>query len=407
VGGHVRIVGGDGTVLSDADFEARPLARRADAWFFGPDGPPSVAENDRGRGELAAREEVELARTLGRWLGCRRESAGLLLVCESARRLPGPDGAVVHVQKGAGRALHALYAVRFPLLKLTAYTLLVGGALGLWSGFRMVRPIERLRVHVRARQAGELLPAPLEAERDDEIGDLARAFEDMVGTLDARNRANAAFVADLAHELKNPVAAIRASAEVLEGRVVDPERAERLSRVLKDSSHRLDVVVTQFLDLARAEAGLPDRERLDVDLTALLEGLVETFRSDHRHVGITFELVRGPAPVIARGVPERLETVARNLLENAASFSAPAGRVRVEAIATADEAFLVVADTGPGIAPEDLPRVFDRFFSRRKEGTGLGLALVRAIAEAHGGAVEAHSELGRGSTFIVHLPQRA
>jgi signal transduction histidine kinase len=168
---------------------------------------------------------------------CQRENAGRLLVCAAALRLA--DGSVVHAQAAAPRAIHALHELRWPLTKLTL--VVVAGALGLsyWLGRRLVRPIERLRDEVLARTAAPDAAQPLPVRTGDEIGDLARAFNELLAALTARGRANEAFAADLVHELKSPIAAIRAAAEALES-PLDRERAARLSRVLGESSARLD-----------------------------------------------------------------------------------------------------------------------------------------------------------------------
>jgi two-component system sensor histidine kinase ChvG len=242
--------------------------------------------------------------------------------------------------------------------------------------------------------------------REDEVGDLALAFNALLDALAERSRSNEAFVADLAHEFKNPVAAIRACAERLGSEEkLDETRAKRLAEVLSQSSRRLDALVTQFLELARAEAGLPNEGREDVDVAALARGIVDGARGDARFGSVTFE-VRAPETTrTVRGVAHRLEAALRNLVDNAASFAGEGGRVTVE-VAESDGAIEVaVSDSGPGIAADDLPRVFDRFFTKRERegGTGLGLALTRAVVQAHGGTVRAESPPKSGARFVVRL----
>lgn len=261
-----------------------------------------------------------------------------------------------------------------------------------WLGWRMVRPLRSLQRQARERAAtaapggGAPSEHALVLPRDDEFGDLAAAFNALLAALEQRTRANESFVADLVHEVKNPAAAVRAAAEALERGPADEARRERLARVLRDSSSRLDAVASRFLELARAEAGLSAEERTDVDLRALVEGLVREVSAAHPDVSFTATCV--DARVF--GVPSALESAVRNLLENAASF-APLGdgaaAVTVNLVAEGERAELSVSDSGPGIPAEDRERVFDRFFTRRDtgNGTGLGLALVRAVARSHGG----------------------
>ena len=261
------------------------------------------------------------------------------------------------------------------------------------------------REQVLAQAADESPRPQVNLPRRDEIGDLAVAFNGLLRTLDERRLANEAFVADLVHEFKNPVAAIRASAEQLRSRDADP-RTERLARILEASSERLDALVTQFLELARAEAGMPSEARTPTDLAELARGIVESVRADVRWSGVTFA-VRSPAAAIVPGVALRLESAPRNLIENAASFAAPAGEVEVRVEPGDDAVELSVRDTGAGIAEVDVPRVFNRFFTTRggAQGTGLGLALVKAVIVAHGGDVHAESAPGKGATFSLTLPR--
>ena len=152
---------------------------------------------------------------------------------------------------------------------------------------------------------------------------------------------------------------------------------------------------------------MPNEERTAVDLRALLSGLVLRLRDDARHPKVTFELRdEGEPSLPVHGVSHRLEALFRELLENAASFAGEKGQVTVALMREEGKAVVVVSDSGPGIGAEDLPRVFTRFFTTRghQRGTGLGLALVRAVAEAHGGDVHVSSEDGKGATFRVRLP---
>jgi signal transduction histidine kinase len=293
----------------------------------------------------------------------------------------------------------------------------LSGALFLawWLGWRMALPLAQLKQQALA-QAARAAPeggAPPEhalvLDRDDEFGDLATAFNALLAALEREKREHEAFVADLVHELKNPVAAVRASAEALQRTEVDPKRAARLASILTTSSARLDQVVTRFLELARAQAGLPAAERQTVDAGELARGVADSTSADPRFANVTFT-VAGPAHAVMTGVATAVESALRNLVENAASF-APLGegeaRVWVDVEAKPDAVILRVRDSGPGITEEDLPHVFDRFFTKRKTGmgTGLGLALVKAVAEGHGGRATVQSQLGDGATFSLSFPK--
>lgn len=301
--------------------------------------------------------------------------------------------------------------LRSPLRRLTIAILPGAALLAGWLGWRMVRPIERLRDEVRRKLDGRSTAGDLDASRRDELGDLARAFNLLLDQLDVRRRQNEAFVADLAHEFKSPVAAIRAVAEALDQRPaaeLDPARLERIVRILRDSGHRLDVLLSQLLELARAEAGMLDAERTELDLAALARGIVGSFAEDPRYAALAFEVEAGE-PLTLLGVASAIETAVRNLVDNAASFAR--AHVRVSVRARGGRLVVEVDDDGPGIAPEHLDRVFDRFFTQprpnaepgTRAGTGLGLALVRAVALAHGGSVAVGEAPLGGARFCLEL----
>ncbi len=396
---RVRMVAPDGTIRVDADHaEARWQAGLGSPLLWGPDGPPSLHTMDDALGPLRLRPEV-LDADVTPSPRCDVRDDDRLLVCTAAVRLP--DGTVVHALAGSRRLVRSLYEDRFQLAALTSVVLAVGILLALWIGWRMVRPIESLRDQVVARAGGSASTEPVHLPRKDELGDLARAFNQLLGSLEARNQANAAFAADLAHELKNPVAAVRAAAEAMSSdRPVEGHRKERLQRVLADASSRMEVVVDRFLELARAEAGLQGVEREPVDVLALARAVVAPFAADERFASVSVRVDGRPEQVLA--VPERLETALRNLVSNAMAFAGQDGRVTVVVARVDERVRITVTDTGPGIADDDLPHVFDRYFSKREGGTGLGLALTKAIVEAHGGRIAVTS--AAGARFTISLP---
>jgi two-component system sensor histidine kinase ChvG len=313
------------------------------------------------------------------------------------------DGRIVHAQESSRRAIRALHDLRYQLLKLTLFVLPFSVVIAWWLGWRMIRPLEALRRQAMQRVATPH-PSGLDLPREDEFGDLAEAFNTLLRALEERRAANETFVADLAHEFKNPVAAIRAAAESLSQGAPDAARQARLSRVLLDSSHRLDALVTQFLELARAEAGLPKEARHEVDLAQLARGIAQSVKGMEQYKDVTVS-VDGRWSVCVEGVSGRLESALRNLVDNAASFAGPGGWVRVHLDVVDGNAHVRVSDSGPGIPEKDLARMFERFYTTRGErrGTGLGLALVRAVVEAHQGTITVTSPAGHGAVFEITL----
>ncbi len=462
---RIRVVAKDGSERLDVDRDqGTDFVHAIGTWFFGPDGAPTLREFDETLGPVPRRPEIQ---KVTRWeiagppppvplpegsahrypigtarsavpggpapvstlfastaptappdadvdTGCRTSPAGKLLVCHAARAVVIDDATeVIYVQESSRRAVRALYDLRYQLLRLSVLMLPLALGFSWWMGRRMVRPIEWLRERVLEKARSANPRADLDPRPGDEVAELADAFNGLLGSLDDRRRANEAFVADLVHEFKNPVAAIRTCAETLEAGAVDEKRAARLSRILADSSSRLDALVSQFLELARAEAGMPNEARGPVDLAALARGVTAAIEEGHPEVRFTVE---ADASATIDGVEPRLDSLVRNLVDNAASFAGKDGEVRVLVKRVENDVTLEVSDTGPGISDKDLPRMFERFFTtravggateptaRKQKGTGLGLALVKAVAEAHGGSVTALSSPGAGATFRVTLP---
>lgn len=308
---------------------------------------------------------------------------------------------------GVAAVALALYSRHYELPKLALIVLPSAGALGWWLGWRLVLPIERLRTQALAQVEAVAPGADLELARSDEFGELAGALNRLLSELRNRAQEKEAFVADLAHEFKNPVAAIRAAAEALADGPRDAARLDRLSAIVEDSSRRLDALVSQFLDLARAEAGLHAEERELVDVGELGRRCIDRIAADERFASVDFQCVVGQGNVETLAVAAGLQTVIENLLENAASFAGDGGHVEL-CVDGGETVTITVRDDGPGIAEQDRPHVFDRFFTRRSsgKGTGLGLAMVRAVVEAHGGRVVAAGRDGGGTEMLASIPRR-
>ena len=216
------------------------------------------------------------------------------------------------------------------------------------------------------------------------------------------------FVANASHELKTPVASIRATAETLrDGAIDDPPAARRFTEQLERDADRLARIVSDLLDLSRLETGSDRAERVGLDRIA--GEAVERRRGEAAASQVDLTLEADGVPEIA-GSARDLSLLVGNLIDNAIHYTQPGGNVRVEVRAEPEVVVLRVRDTGIGIPQRDLPRIFERFYrvdqarSRETGGTGLGLAIVRHVSENHGGEVEVSSELGRGSVFEVRLP---
>jgi signal transduction histidine kinase len=242
----------------------------------------------------------------------------------------------------------------------------------------------------------------------DEVGQLAKAFNSMAGELGSLERLRRDLVANVSHELKTPISALRGHLENLLDGVEDPNPA--LLAVMLKQTERLSRLIDQLLDLSRLESGAAPLELEPVQLAPLVRRVVteiEVVRSG-RHIDVLNEVPADLPPVSADR--ERVHQVLFNLLDNALRFTPPGGTVTVRAMREDGSCEVSVEDTGPGIPSEHLPLVFERFYridpsrSRDDGGTGIGLAIARSVVEAHGGRIWAESVEGQGAKFRFLLP---
>jgi two-component system phosphate regulon sensor histidine kinase PhoR len=219
------------------------------------------------------------------------------------------------------------------------------------------------------------------------------------------------FVANVSHELKTPLAAIRGYAETLrDGALGEPATAARFTERILRQCRRLQALLDDLLTLSRLESleGSPPHEPVDLD--ALVRRVVDFMSSAAEEKQVRLALAEPAASLEIPGDAEGLERLVVNLLDNAIKYNRPGGEVAVRLAQGAGEALLEVSDTGIGIPQEALPRIFERFYrvdkgrSREEGGTGLGLAIVKHVAQAHGGQIEVESRVGKGSTFRARLP---
>ena len=216
------------------------------------------------------------------------------------------------------------------------------------------------------------------------------------------------FVANASHELKTPVASIRAAAETLrDGAIDDPPAARRFTEQLEREAVRMSRIVADLLDLSRLETGSEMDDQVRLDTVAADE--VERMGDAAGLRGVSISVDARPVPAV-RGSSRDLSLMVRNLIDNAVRYTGDGGSVDVSVRAEDDSVVVNVADTGIGIPQRELPRIFERFYrvdrarSRETGGTGLGLSIVRHVTENHGGEVTVESELGQGTVFEVRLP---
>ena len=276
---------------------------------------------------------------------------------------------------------------------------------GLLVARRITRPLERLIAVTRAMGRGDRAARVGPISAPGELGELATAFDQMANTLDRQEQLRRDLVADVAHELRTPIAVLQAGHEALLDRVTEPTPGQLAS--LRDEVLRLARMVGDLQTLAAADAAALQLTLSRQDLAGVAASAADSLAGRFETAGIALERQLTPVEVLADA--GRLHQVITNLLTNALKFTPAGGRVTVRAGPSGAEAVLQVSDTGPGIPAEELPRIFDRFWRGRGaahvSGTGVGLAVAAELASAHGGSLAAHSEPGHGAQLTLTLPR--
>ncbi len=319
----------------------------------------------------------------------------------------------VSVVKPTTRLVHFIVrTLKELLLPITGAVVLAAALAYLLSAYltRIVRSLGTQAERIAAGESG----VRLETWTRSELGALARAVERMRRKLEGKAYVEET-VTNLSHELKTPLAAIRGAAELLEdGAVNDPVACARFLGNIQQETARLNGIVDGLLQLARldsAPAADPAAPPLDL-ADAVRRIITQTYAGRAADAGVRFTWAAPEIPLPCRIAEEPFRQLVGNLLDNALHFTPAGGAVHLELtreIPTGEFARLTVRDDGQGIEPEILPKVFERFFTTGNprtgtRGTGLGLALVKSVAQTARGSVEASSQLGRGSEFVVRLP---
>ena len=284
---------------------------------------------------------------------------------------------------------------------LIGLSALIGILITAW----LMRGIGGLNRYAQAVSAGEPVPPP--RPRRDEIGDLGRALETMRRKLEGKAYVEQ-YVQSLTHEMKSPLAAIRGAAELLQEPLPETERA-RFARSIVEQQQRLTATIDKLLALAEVEqhGWLQRREMVDVD--ALCRELAAEFAPRLQHACLQLQWVPPEANVQVRGDAWLLRQALSNLLENAMAFSPAGGRIVLSVQASDGRLSLVVEDEGPGVPDYALGKVFDRFYSLARPGSGqrssgLGLPFVREVARLHGGTARLENRETRGARALLELP---
>lgn len=413
-------------VNAEKSFSIRALWDRLVSWTFSYDYPRQIEysfDNGKDFPEITAAlngAKVSLVRLNDR-------SQIIVLVAVPVQRFRAVLGALVLSTTG-GEIDDVLRAERQVVLMTFGFVALVTLLLSLLLASTIALPLRKLAAAAEQVRRGinKRVEIPDFSGRGDEIGDLSGAVRDMTNALYNRIAAIEAFAADVSHELKNPLTSLRSAVETL-AYAKTPEQRERLVEIVNHDVKRLDRLITDISDASRLDAELARGDAQAFDLSQLLESITG-YANDTRKEGqalVEFEMAKPPQGMdraqayTVMGHDSRLGQVVRNLIDNARSFTKPGTNLTVRVRRAGPDVEFRVDDCGPGISPDNLERVFERFYTDRPEGSfgsnsGLGLSISKQIVEAHRGRIWAENRYGKpdqdgekpvlGARFTVRIP---
>jgi len=339
------------------------------------------------------------------------------------------NGQIVNVLQ-VGMSLEGLYMARqhflWTLAALVPLALVLAGGGGWLLARRALRPVDQMTTTARRIEAEHLAQRLEGAEVDDELGRLARTLNEMLARLEATFAQVRRFSADASHELKTPLTVLRGEIEVALRNPRDPAEYQRVLGSVLEEVESMARLVDDLLLLSRADAGALRWDVVPVELDRLVEEVAKEGEILGRGKQVQVK-IQALEPLVIPGDGQRLKQLLRNLVDNGVKYTPSGGQVTIALRAVRQEApggrgpgggqpaanglaEIEVRDTGIGIDPEALPRIFERFYrvdparSRETGGAGLGLCIAKTIAEAHGGRIEVQSNPGAGSTFTLLLP---
>jgi signal transduction histidine kinase len=318
------------------------------------------------------------------------------------------DGTIVQVGKSTDARQDLLTRFRAALGLVTLSIVIIALTGGWFATQSALQPIRRLILAVgrivRTGRTNERVPV---ADASDAIGELTMLYNAMLDKIEGLVNGMRGALDNVSHDLRTPLTRLRGAAEMALAAPADVDRYRDALADCVEETDRVLVMLNTLMDISEAESGAMPLQREPVRLADVVDRAAALYRDVAEAKGVSLS-VDAARDVVVSGDRIRLEQVAANLIDNAVKYTPPHGHVVIEVRPDGDRAALHVRDTGPGVPDDERPRIWDRLFrgdsSRATRGLGLGLSLVKAVVEAHGGSVSVTSEPGQGSTFTVLLP---
>jgi heavy metal sensor kinase len=397
----------------DAEHETEPLAEDLDErGAIGPAGAWLQISDDEGRWLYRSRriQDESWGPLRKEGLPARGRTMTATVRGRPIRVLTGPAGNyVAQIGIPMGEFFEMFEKLKWSLGLATPLLLLLASAGGYWMSGRALRPVDEMARTIERIGAKSLSARLTLRGAGDELDRLAGTVNRMLARLESAFQLIAQFTADASHELRTPVAIIRTTGEVIRTRPRSGSEHEAAWDQVIAQTERMSGMIDGLLLLARADAGrlVPAHEPMDLADTVREAAAELRILAEKSGLRMTAEI---PAHCAMKGDAESIRRVLMALLDNAIKYTPPGGEIDIRMTAQQESAEIAIHDTGVGIAAEDLPRIFDRFYrtstdrSRTSGGAGLGLAIAQALAALHGGEIAAESSPGAGSTFRLRLP---
>jgi heavy metal sensor kinase len=338
-----------------------------------------------------------------RWTSLRRKGDVILDI--ATYRLSG--GELLQVGKDSHERKKLLHEFSMVFVGISIPLLVLGFVGGLFLASRALRPIRDLIETVRNVERGEMKARVPSRRTGDELDELAQLFNGMLARIDTLVTGMRAALDNVAHDLRTPMTALHGSAEAALQLACDAGTLREALLDCAEESERIVTMLNTLLDISEAETGTMNLNPAQTNIASLIREVVKLYYYVAEEKGVHLETAL-PDELYARVDSTRVRQIIANLLDNAIKYNSSGGRVHIEACQQGDELSVSIKDTGSGIPPDDLPRIFDRLYrgdkSRSQPGLGLGLSLVQAVVRAHKGHMEVESNPGKGSLFRVFFP---